>query len=134
MDIEILPTTGKLNYLGHMITFRELMVTELQHRIKAAWATFTHHRQELTNKNYPLSHRLRLFNATVTPTVLYASGTWTLTEAMGRQLNTTQRRMLRLIINAPRRRNHTDDSHNTNDTNDFLLLPRNGCVRPAGHA
>ena len=37
-------------------------------------------RQELTSKTYMLRHRLRFFNAVVSPTMNYASGTWTLTK------------------------------------------------------
>ena len=38
------------------------------------------YRQELTSKNYLLKHRLRLFDAVITPTICYASGTWTPTK------------------------------------------------------
>lgn len=37
-------------------------------------------RSELTSKHYPLKHRVRLFDGTVTPTMLYGSATWTLTK------------------------------------------------------
>ena len=48
MNIEIPRDDGKMKYL-----FQESGQTELQHRIKCAWATFTHHQQELTGNNYP---------------------------------------------------------------------------------
>ena len=86
MDIEILPHSSKLKYLGQMITFHNPMETDIQHRTRAAWAAFTARKQELTNKHYPLSHRLRLFNSTVTPTALYGAETWTLTEPLRQQL------------------------------------------------
>ena len=38
------------------------------------------YRQELTSRNYMLRHRRRLFDAVVTPTMNYASGTSTLTK------------------------------------------------------
>ena len=110
MDIEILPHTGNIKYLGQTITFHDLMETELNNRLKAAWSTFTRHRQELTSSYYPLAHRLRLFNSTVTPCALYAAGTWTLTEPLRRKLQSCQRRMLRIIINTPRRYNTTTRS------------------------
>ena len=50
---------------------------EFEHRIKCARATITSHRQELTSPKYPLRDRLKLFDATVTRSLLYASGTWT---------------------------------------------------------
>ena len=41
-------------------------------------------------------HRLRLFNMVISPTLSYASGTWTLTKEHERMIRTTQRKMLRL--------------------------------------
>ena len=75
-----------------------------EHRINCAWAAFTRHRQEFTSNQYPLKYKLQWFTATVTPTILHAAGTGALTETMQRQLNTTQGRMTRMIINIPRRR------------------------------
>ena len=40
----------------------------------------TSHRQDLMSSKYPLRDRLKLLDATVTPSLLYASGTWTMTE------------------------------------------------------
>ena len=77
--------------------------TEIRNRIRAAWATFHKYRQELTSRNYMLRHRLRLFDAVITQTMNYASGTWTLTKAHERVIQSTQRKMLRLIIQTKRR-------------------------------
>ena len=107
LDIEILPYIGSVKYLGQRISFDDAVSTEVKNRLKAGWATFTSHRQELTGKHYPLKQRLRLFDGTVTPTILYAASTWTLTEPLRQQLQRTQRRMLRMVIGTPRRR-HTD--------------------------
>ena len=63
-----------------MITFQQQETTEIRNRIRAAWATFHKYRQELTSRNYMLRHRLRLFDAVITPTMSYASGTWTFTK------------------------------------------------------
>ena len=76
---------------------------ELNNRIRAAWATFTRHRQELTNKKYPLRCRLRLFEATVGATVLYGCEAWTLKLDQQKRLRTTQRKMLRMILGMKRR-------------------------------
>ncbi len=82
MDIDILPHTGKLKYLGQTITFHTPMEADIDSRLRAPWSTFTFRRQELTSKHYPLANRLRLFDATVTPCVLYAAGTWTPNEPL----------------------------------------------------
>ena len=58
----------------------------------------------MTSKHYSLKTRLRLFNGPITPTVLYACTSWTLTNDLATTLLRTQRRMLRLMIGTPRRR------------------------------
>ena len=78
MNIEILTRNESVKYLGQKISFYQQETTEIKSRIRAAWATFHKYRQELTSKNYMLKHRLRLFDATVSPTVCYAAGTWAL--------------------------------------------------------
>ena len=37
-------------YLVQMITFQQQETTEIKNRIRAAWATFYKHKQELTSK------------------------------------------------------------------------------------
>ena len=86
-----------------MITFRQQETTEIKIRIRAAWATFHKYRQELTSKNYMLKHRLRHFDAAITPTICYASGTWAPTKEHESTIQSTQRKMLRLIIQTKRR-------------------------------
>ena len=75
-----------MRYLGQKITFLQQETTEIRNRIKAAWATFHKYRQELTSKNGMLKHRLRLFDAAITPTICYASGTWTPTKEHERMI------------------------------------------------
>ena len=86
-----------------MITFLQQETTEIRKRISSHWAIFYKYRQELTSINYMLRHRLRLFDAVVTPTMSYASGTWTLTKEHERMIQSTQLKMLRLIIQTKRR-------------------------------
>ena len=54
-------------------------------------------------KKYMLKHRLRLFDATVSPTICYAAGTWTANKDHERRIQSTQRKMLRLIIQTKRK-------------------------------
>ena len=49
IHVEILPLEGKVKHLGQMITFMDQETSEVQHRIRCAWSTFTRHRQELTS-------------------------------------------------------------------------------------
>ena len=55
------------------------------------------------SKSYFQHHRLRLFNMVITPTLSYASGTWTLSKQHERMIRSTQRKMLRLIIQTTRK-------------------------------
>ena len=102
MNIEILPPRGKVKYLGQLITIKNAVQVEFEHRIKCVWSTFTTHRLELTSPKYPLRDRLKLFDATVTPSLFYASGTWTMTQDMVKKRRTTQRRMMGMIIHPQR--------------------------------
>ena len=104
VNIEILPPEGEVKRLGHPITFKNAEQVELEHRIKCAWATFTNHRQELKSPKCPLRDRLKLFDAKKKVTSLfYASGTWTMTKEMKKKLQTTQRRMMRMITQTNRK-------------------------------
>ena len=121
MKVEVLPRSGKIKYLGRQITFENATVVELSNRIKAAWAKFMQYKSELTTKSYSLSDRLRLFEAVVTPTVLYGSEAWTMTAEMSRLLRTTQRRMLRMVLGQGRRRTERvherqQDDHKSEDS------------------
>ena len=98
MSIEILTRNESVKYLGQRISFYQQETTEIKSRIRAAWATFLKYRKELTSKNYMLKHRLRLFDATVCPTICYAAKTWAPNKEHERMMQSTQRKMLRLII------------------------------------
>ena len=112
-----------MRYLGLMITFLQQETTEIRNRIRAAWATLHKYRQELTSKNNTLKHRPRLFDAVITPTICYASGTWTPTKEHERMIQSTQRKMLRLIIQTKRRYKkivkQKDKTNEAKDTNDL---------------
>ena len=80
VKIEILTRSESVRFLGQLITFQQQETTEIKNRIRTAWATFLKYRQELTSKNYLPKHRLRLFDAAITSTICYASGTWAPTQ------------------------------------------------------
>ena len=103
IKVEILGKAASARYLGQKITFEDQETEEIKNRLKAAWAAFHKYRQELTSKDYRLCHRLRLFNMVVTPTMTYASSTWTLTLKHEKMIKTAQRKMLRLIVQTERR-------------------------------
>ena len=63
-----------------------------------------HTEQELCSKHYTLHDRCRLFDATVTPTLLYGCAAWALTAKMEQALKTQRRKMLRYVFRLHRRR------------------------------
>ena len=126
IKIEILTRGESVRYLDQMITFQQQETTEIKNRIRAPWATFRKYREELTSINYMLKHRLRLFDAAITPTICYASGTWTTTKEHERMIQSTQRKMLRLNIQTKRRykkivkqKVKTNEDNDEKDTNDL---------------
>ena len=68
------------DFLDKRLRSRSKTQKKSENRLKAAWAAFHKYRQELTSKDYRLCHRLRLFSMVITPTLTYASGTWTLSQ------------------------------------------------------
>ena len=72
MSIGILAKNESVKYLDQRISFHQQETLEIKSRIRAAWTTFHKYRQELTSKKYMLKLRLRLFDATVSPTLCYA--------------------------------------------------------------
>ena len=90
-------------YLGRVVNFSRSHDAEIENRISRAWAAFGKFSKELYCKHYPLKQRLLLFNATVTATVLYGSGTWVMTKGREQTLRTTMRRMLRKMHGCPRK-------------------------------
>ena len=104
--------------MGRQISFGNVHELELKKRIRAGWAKFTEHKQELTNKHYSLHDRLRLFESVVSPTALYGSECWTLTKQMEQLLQRTQRRMLRSILGQGRRILQAEENNDTASSTD----------------
>ena len=121
LSVEVLPYTGKQKYLGTQLTFHCPNATEVESRISAAWKRFHAMKGELTNRKYSLKSRIRLFHGAVTPMALYASGTWTMKVELEHRLQKTQRQMLRMILNTPRRKQQSTPpaapEHTRTDTN-----------------
>jgi len=103
-SVAILDETGAERYLGRKLCFESSQEAEFKNRLAAGWAAFHKHKGELCNKFYRRCDRARLFEATVTPTVLYCSGTWALTQSMDKELRIVRRRMLRYVFRVHRRR------------------------------
>jgi len=99
----VLTYSEKTEYLGRLLGFSSFHDAEIDHRIAKAWAKFHKFKKELCCKDYPLKDRLRLFNAVITPSVLYGSCSWTMTRDRERRLQVAHRRMLRYVCQTRRK-------------------------------
>ena len=96
---------ASIMYLGRSISFGvKGLDQKIQHRINRGWAKFHTHYAELTEAKYPLGDRLRLFDAAVTPTVMYGAAAWVMTKEREKLIRTAQRKMLRKVARVARRR------------------------------
>ena len=106
-DVQVLQEGESEKYLGRKLSIDEYHNTELDNRLASGWGAFFKLKGALCNRNVPLKDRIALFESSVTPCVLYACGTWTMTTSREHKLRCTRRRMLRWMIK-PRR----DESEN----------------------
>ena len=87
-----------IKYLGRKLSVDDFRDTEFKNRLAMGWASFFKLKSTLCNKHVPLKHRISLLEASVSPCVLYACGTWTMTAEMAHKLRSTQRGMLRWMM------------------------------------
>ena len=80
IKVEKLTREKSTTYLGQLVTFQQQETTEIKNRIGLPGRRFTNTNKRLTSKSYLLRHRLRLFDMVITPTMNFASGTWTLSK------------------------------------------------------
>ena len=105
--VEVLPVDGETEYLGRLLCFSAFHDRELDHRINKAWKKFHLFKLELCCNSYPLHERMRLFNAVITPSILYGCAAWTMDDARKKRLKSVQRRNLRLICKVGRKPKET---------------------------
>ena len=103
MEVEVLPPEEYTMYLGKALNLTNVHDVELKNRVKKAWAKFGIFKAELTDQKVPLRLRMKLFAAVVTPSILYGSSSWAVTESRQKLLRTTQTKMIRCILRTPRK-------------------------------
>ena len=101
-EVRVLSELEAEKYLGRKLCIADMHETELRHRISLGWIAFHKNKEELCNRSYQLKDRIRLFDAAVTPVVLYGSSAWALRKDMERNLRTAWRRMLRYVFGVHR--------------------------------
>ena len=98
-----LQTGESEKYLGRKLSVDEHHHAELKNRLAMGWAAFFKLKGALCNRQIPIKDRIALFEASVSPCVLYACGSWTMTTDMLQKLRSTRRRMLRWMIKPARK-------------------------------
>ena len=101
-SIEIVSQDGQERYLGRNVCLGNFHEAELKSRLRGAWAAFCKYKAVFLSRAYSFASKAKLFDATVSPVLLYACACWTLTAGMEQQLTTTRRRMLRSMLGARR--------------------------------
>ena len=98
--IEFLGSSQKLKYFGRMFCgdVNARGVVAVNHRISCAWMKYRNFQHIFEDKHIPFGLRLRLFEAVVTPTVLYSLETCPMTQKLQNQLDVVQRTMVRKLI------------------------------------
>jgi hypothetical protein len=98
ISVQVLQDGEGERYLGRKLCLDSYHSIEISNRIAAGWAAFHKNKVALCNKSCRLAHRLRAFEAIVSPTVMYGASSWTMWADTEQLLSTTRRRMLRTIV------------------------------------
>ncbi len=88
--------------LGAIVTLNGNSDAELKARIAAGWAKFHQLRPLLCKKGADINNILRLFDSTVSNTVLWCCGSWALTVKQKKMLKAVRRSMLRRMVGPPK--------------------------------
>ena len=127
LRVDILASGASTKYLGRMLCSTRPHHVEVDNRIRQAWNKFFANKHVLCDRRVALRQRLQLFDAVITPTILYGAGSWVLTEELKSRIRKTQRRMLRSIFQRPRRRNpgenESRDGSTSGSSREQLLAP-----------
>ena len=89
---------SSFKYLGSWIEDNAACEKDVSSRIGAACATFNSLHKVLWSSEVSTAIKLRVYLATVRPTLLYGAGNWPLTGTQEKKLDTADRRFLRRVL------------------------------------
>ena len=98
--VEVLGSNDEHRFLGRYLSgnLDNRAHVEVQHRIQVAWMKFSQHSKTLCNKNISIKLRMRLFESTVSPSLLFGLAILPLHASSMEKLNIVQRKMVRKIV------------------------------------
>ena len=85
-------------YLGQTIAMENRTKQEVSIRIKPVWSVFGKYR-EILDRHLPMSVKRRVFNQCVLQAMVYGCQTWSLTKALVKKIERSQRAMERKMLN-----------------------------------
>ena len=86
-------------YLGQTIARETRRQKEVPIRINSGWSVFGKYREIFLDRHLPTSQKRKVFNQCVLPAMTYGCQTWSLTKALVKKLETSQRAMERKMLN-----------------------------------
>ena len=89
---EIVKVTN-YKYLVQTIAMGNSTKQEVSIRLKAGWSIFGKYGEIFLNRHLPMSLKRKVFNQCVLPAITYGCQTWSLTKALVKKLETSQRAM-----------------------------------------
>ena len=102
-SLYVLPVGGCLEVLGTVLPLRDVSKAEIEHRVAIGWRKFWALKRLLLNPKVSVKRRLRLFDSSVSSSVLYGSHAWTPRVDELRFLRAAQNNMIRKICGIARR-------------------------------
>ena len=96
--VEIEKVTN-FKYLGQTAAMENRTKREALIRIKAEWSAFGKYREIFLDRHLPVSPETKVFNQCDLPAMTYGCQTWSLTRALVKKFETSQRAMERKMLN-----------------------------------
>ena len=86
-------------YQGQTIAVENITKQEVSIRIKAGWSVFGKYREIFRDRHLPTTLKRKVFNQCVLPAITHGCQTWSPTKALIKKLETSQRAMIRRMLN-----------------------------------
>jgi hypothetical protein len=97
IDNDQIEIVSSFTYLGQIFNINAELQEEINHRVQLAWYSFNK-LKDVFKGELPICLKRKVFNECIIPVLTYGSETWTLTKQMERKIQTTVRRMERIIL------------------------------------
>ena len=135
MNGEELKQVKSFKHLGSLINNKGGCEKEVQARVSASWMKWRRVKTLLNDKRMPMRLKAKIYTTMVRPVMTYGSECWGLKKKDERKLNTTEMRMLRMMLGVTlkdRLRNE-DVRRRTTVTTSMITIVEGSKLRWYGH-